>query len=263
MSLFVSHGAPTFALEPGLIGPALAQLGGRLPRPEAILVVSPHWMTSGVQVGTGASPGTLHDFNGFPPELYRLQYPAPGHPKLARRALELLAGEWRPQENSCRGLDHGAWVPLMHLFPDATVPVFQVSMPKNLNSQSAWHLGQALQPLEREGVLIIGSGSLTHNLYEVRWGDTRSAAYVETFTRWVREAVVQGDTDRLLATLDAAPHAHRAHPTPEHFLPLLVAAGAAGTGATGVAIGGGIEHGVLAMDGFVFNQREAMGLTVI
>lgn len=255
MSLFVSHGAPTFALEPGLAGPALAGLGRRLPRPEAVLVVSPHWMTSGLEVGTAEFPLTLHDFGGFPQAMYRLRYPAPGHPVLAHRALALLADAgWQAKENFNRGLDHGAWVPLMHLYPDASVPVFQVSLPAALDSRSAWQLGQTLRPLEDEGVLVIGSGSLTHNLYEVNWGDTQAADYAVAFARWIRDAVMAGHRERLLAALEQAPHAQRAHPTPEHFLPLLVAAGAGAIGSAAAVIEGGVQHGVLAMDGFVFGQ---------
>ena len=255
MSLFVSHGAPTFALEPGLAGPALTELGKRLTRPEAVLVVSPHWMTPEVRVGVSGTPETIHDFRGFPSELYELEYPASGHPELAHTTLALLeAGGWKARADEKRGLDHGAWVPLMHLFPDHSVPVFQVSMPADLDPASAWQLGQTLQPLEHEGVLVVGSGSLTHNLYEVRWGDENASDYAREFTDWVRAKVTAGEHQQLIATLEKAPHAQRAHPTTEHFLPLLVAAGAAGEQQPGVLIDGGIEHGVLAMDAFVFRH---------
>ena len=150
-SLFVSHGAPTFALEPGLAGPALSQLGTELPRPTAVLVVSPHWMTQEVQVGLSEAPATIHDFRGFEPAMYELEYPAHGHPSLAKKALSLLdnAG-WKPVADAQRGLDHGAWVPLTYLYPRASVPVFQVSLPANLNSQSAYQLGQVLAPLQEK-----------------------------------------------------------------------------------------------------------------
>ena len=254
-SLFVSHGAPTFALEPGLAGPALSQLGTELPRPTAVLVVSPHWMTQEVQVGLSEVPPTIHDFRGFEPAMYELEYPAHGHPSLAKKALSLLdnAG-WKPVADAHRGLDHGAWVPLTYLYPGASVPVFQVSLPANLDSQSAYQLGQVLAPLQEEGVLIVGSGSLTHNLYEVRWRDNNSAEYAKAFSQWVREAVLENDQARLINTLALAPHARRAHPTTEHFLPLLVALGAAGPDARGSVIEGGIEHGVLSMDSFIFRN---------
>lgn len=257
MSLFVSHGAPTFALEPGRAGPALTVLGRRLVRPTAILVVSPHWMTRELRVSVSETPATIHDFNGFPAELYQLNYPAPGHPALARQTLALLdADGWRASADHNRGLDHGAWVPLRHLFPDASVPVFQVSMPMDLDSESAWRLGETLRPLEQQGVLIVGSGSLTHNLFEVRWGAQNSADYAREFTQWVRNQIAAGNHRRLVDAMAEAPHAPRAHPTTEHYLPLLVAAGAAGDGTPATLIDGGIEHGVLAMDAFIFQAPD-------
>lgn len=256
-TVFVSHGAPTFALEPGLAGPQLSALGRALPRPEAVLIVSPHWMTQGARVGLSRLPPTIHDFGGFPQPLYEIGYPASGHPERARRALDVLqqAG-WSAQGDEHRGLDHGAWVPLLYLYPDADVPVFQVSLPATLDSAGAWAFGQALAPLADEGVLIVGSGSLTHNLHEFRAGHGHEEAYATEFVAWVREAVQQGDGARLQRTLEIAPHAQRAHPTTEHFLPLLVAAGAAGDAVPARVIDGGITHGVLSMDAFVFGPAR-------
>jgi 4,5-DOPA dioxygenase extradiol len=252
-TLFVSHGAPTFALDPGLAGPRLQALGRSLPRPRAVLIVSPHWMTRGARVSLSERPATIHDFGGFPAPLYEINYPAAGDSALARRALELLkAAGWAAQGEEHRGLDHGAWVPLLYLYPDADVPVFQVSLPQGLDAAGAWAFGQALAPLRDEGVLVIGSGSLTHNLYEFRSGHGDDAAYASEFSAWVREAVSGGDSARVRRTLEEAPHAQRAHPTTEHFLPLLVAAGAAGEGVPAEVIDGGITHGVLSMDSFVF-----------
>lgn len=260
-SLFVSHGAPTFAIDPGVAGPRLTALGRYLPRPQAVLVVSPHWMTPTPRVGTAAQPGTIHDFGGFDPALYQLSYPASGHAALARRAIERLSkAGWSAQADERRGLDHGAWVPLLHLFPEAEVPVFQVSLPSRLDAPRAWAFGQALAPLAEDGVLIVGSGSLTHNLYEFRSSHGADEAYVSAFAGWVREAVEQGDNARLLRTLDDAPGARRAHPTAEHFWPLLVAAGAADAGAgapPATVIEGGIAHGVLAMDSYAFGLAAA------
>jgi 4,5-DOPA dioxygenase extradiol len=147
-SLFVSHGAPTFALEPGLAGPRLTGLGRSLPRPQAVLVVSPRWMTPTPRVGTAMQPDTLHDFGGLDPALYRLGYPARGHAELAQRTVECLtAAGWPAQADERRGLDHGAWVPLLRLFPDAGVPALQVSLPSHLDAERAWAFGQALAPL--------------------------------------------------------------------------------------------------------------------
>ena len=259
-SLFISHGAPTFAIEPGIAGPALTALGRALPRPIAVLVVSPHWMTPSPRVGKVARPQTIHDFGGFDPALYEITYPVDGHPALAQRALDLLsAAGWAPQADERRGLDHGAWVPLRHLYPAAEVPAFQVSLPARLDGDSAWAFGAALAPLANEGVLIVGSGSLTHNLGEFRAGAGSDEPYAAEFAAWVRDAVVQGDSARLRQTLAQAPHAKRAHPTTEHFWPLLVAAGAAAAALPATVIDGGITHGVLSMDAFVFGPAGPWG----
>ena len=257
-SLFVSHGAPTFALEPGLAGPQLTQLGQTLPRPKAVLVVSAHWMTRDLSVATTARPKTIHDFGGFPSELYRIEYPAPGHPELAKATADLLrTAGFRVNLDEQHGLDHGAWVPLLYLYPAADVPVFQVSLPARLDAAGTWELGAALAPLSEQGVLIMGSGSLTHNLYEFRQSQDREESYAIEFVEWVREAVITRDRARLVHALELAPHAARAHPTPEHFLPLLVAAGAAAADAPVRVLPGGITHGVLSMESYVFGVAAA------
>lgn len=248
--LFVSHGAPTLALEPGRAGAALRELGARIARPQAIVAVSPHWTTRGFALGAAERPATLHDFGGFPRELYALEYPAAGDPALARHVAERLsaAGE-TPALDAQRGLDHGVWVPLMHLYPDAGVPVVPLSMPLGLGAAGAWRLGETLAPLRDEGVLILASGSLTHNLAEIG-ADAATASYVGEFAAWIRGAL--RDRAALLDWQARAPHARRAHPTPEHFLPLLVAAGVAGEGSAVEVLDGGVSYGVLAMDAFLF-----------
>lgn len=262
-SLFVSHGAPTFALAPGLSGPQLTALGGALPRPKAVLVVSPHWTTNDVRVGAVARPQTIHDFGGFPQALYQLSYPAPGAPDIASRTLDVLrSAGWSASLDASRGLDHGAWVPLRYLYPAADIPVFQVSMPQSLDAESAYLLGRSLSVLAQDGVLVVGSGSLTHNLYEFRMGDSAEPAYARDFVQWVREAIRDNDVDRLLHTLSRAPMAHRAHPTPEHFLPLLVAYGASDQGGVAEVLDGGFAHGVLAMESYVFGSYAAVGKSV-
>ena len=251
--LFISHGAPTFAIEPGVLGPELQKLGQRMAGMRSVLVISPHWQTRNVKVMTTPEPETIHDFGGFSPELYRLRYPVAGQPEIAARAALLLqrAGLEVTLDNT-RGLDHGAWVPLRHLFPDASTPVFQVSMPQDLDTRGAFDLGRALAPLRESGVLIVGSGSLTHNLYEFAARASTSAQYAEEFAQWVREAVIQKETERLLSYRSQAPHAERAHPTEEHFLPLLVALGAASDADDVIAIDGGMTYGMLSMDSFAW-----------
>lgn len=189
--VFISHGAPTFAIEPGMLGSTLQKLGHQLPPLKAVLVVSPHWQTNRVTVMTTTAPETVHDFGGFPASLYRLQYPAIGHPDLAREAAASLVGAgFATQLDERRGLDHGAWVPLMHLLPHANLPVFQVSMPFNLSTSQALQMGRALAPLRKLGVLIVASGSMTHNLYEVRQPASAPLAYAQEFATWIKTAVL-------------------------------------------------------------------------
>lgn len=242
-----------FAVEPGLAGPALVALGQRLPRPKAVLMVSPHWMTRGPRVATTIAPKTIHDFGGFPKVLYGLNYPAPGQPEMAARAIDVLnAAGWVAEEDNEWGLDHGAWVPMTYLFPLADVPVFQVSMPAHLDGEKAYAYGQALTPLAEEGVLIIGSGSLTHNLHDIQPDPAAPEAYAVAFSAWIAQTLLDRDHTRLQQTMALAPHAQRAHPTAEHLWPLMVAAGAAGSEAPVTVIDGGITHGVLSMDAYQF-----------
>ena len=256
--LFISHGAPTFAMEPGLLGPQLQSLGAQLQGIRAVLVISPHWQTrSVVAVMTAAQPQTVHDFGGFPSELYQLQYPSSGSPDTAKEAARLLdVAGFATQFDERRGLDHGAWVPLMHLLPRADVPVFQVSMPVQLTPQLALQLGRALAPLRSQGVLIVGSGSMTHNLHEIEPPDSAARAYATEFAKWVQTAILANAVNPVVQYRLEAPHAERAHPTEEHFLPLLVALGASDTNDSATLIPGGITHGVLSMDSYVWQERS-------
>jgi 4,5-DOPA dioxygenase extradiol len=256
--VFISHGAPTFALEPGVLGPALTALGATLDQARAVLVVSPHWQTPGVEVQGAAAPATIHDFGGFDPKLYTLSYPAHGHPELAARVATLLSAAGIPTRiDPVRGFDHGAWVPLRHLRPQADLPLIQVSMPQHLDAAGAVALGRALAPLRAEGVVIVGSGSLTHNLWEIQPPQSPPAAYAREFAQWVSARVLDGDLESLAGYRSRAPHAERAHPTEEHYLPLVVAAAAAGPGEPAVLVAGGILYGVLSMDSFVWGQAAA------
>lgn len=251
--LFISHGAPTFAIEPGLLGPMLQTLGTQLPELRAVLVVSPHWQTRDLRVMSTPRPETVHDFGGFPSSLYALQYPATGQPELANEAARLLRATGLTTElDEGRGLDHGAWVPLMHLLPDAKLPVFQVSMPVNLTTQQAVTMGQALTPLRDQGVLIVASGSMTHNLYDYRQSGAQPASYAQEFTTWVRIAVLAKGVSQLVDYRAEAPHAQRAHPSEEHFLPLLIAMGATTDADQVSVLSGGISNGALSMESYVW-----------
>jgi 4,5-DOPA dioxygenase extradiol len=230
-----------------------------MPEVKAVLVVSAHWQSRGTRVMTTLQPETIHDFGGFAAELYRLEYPASGAPEMALQAGRLLAAQgFVVGEDNQRGLDHGAWVPLMHLYPDAQVPVFQVSMPHDLNTVEAWRLGRALAPLREQGVLVVGSGSLTHNLYDVRQDGATGEPYAKEFTEWVRAAVLANDADRLIRYRREGPHAERAHPTEEHYLPLLIALGASSAGdAAPEVIEGDMTYGVLSMESYSWGLRAA------
>jgi 4,5-DOPA dioxygenase extradiol len=252
-ALFVSHGAPTFALDPGVLGPKLAQLGQQLPQLTAVAVVSAHWQTDRVEVMRTALPETIHDFRGFPPELYRLKYPARGAPAQALKTAEILeAAGIESKFDDARGIDHGVWVPLLYLLPSAQVPVYQVSLPFSFDAQNALQLGRALAPLRREGVLVMGSGSLTHNLGEIGRFDPSHSQYAVEFTAWIRTHVQRRDIDALVDYRRRAPHAMRAHPSEEHFLPLLVALGASEAADAVTVIEGGMTYGVLSMESYAF-----------
>lgn len=259
-ALFISHGAPTFATDPGRLGASLAAVGRQLGDIRAVLVVSPHWQTRGIEVSSTNRPETIHDFGGFPAHLYELEYPAPGAPQVAAAIAErLLSAGHRVVLNDRRGLDHGAWVPLLHLFPQANVPVVQVSMPHDLDTAGALSLGRELASLRNEGVLVIGSGSLTHNLHELQLPGSAAAGYASEFAGWVREAVLAGRADDLSHYRERAPHARRAHPTEEHYLPLLVAMGTAGEREAARVLEGDITYGVLSMEsyGWGLNSMQA------
>lgn len=251
-TVFVSHGAPTLPLSEAAARGFLAGYGARLGRPTAILAVSAHWETAAPTLSSAKKPETIHDFHGFPRALYDMRYAAPGAPALAERAAALLAGAGLPAVLEPRGLDHGAWVPLMLMYPTADIPVTQLSVQTHLGAAHEFKLGQALQPLRDEGVLILGSGSATHNLRELRMAaiDAPASPWVSSFTDWLAKAVEAGRTDELLDYRSRAPNAARNHPSDEHFLPFFAALGAAGPGAKGARVHASTTFGALAMDAY-------------
>jgi 4,5-DOPA dioxygenase extradiol len=251
-SLFLSHGAPTLALDAGETGAAWQRLASELPRPKAVLCVSAHWTTAAPMVSGAARNDTIHDFQGFPAPLYQMTYPAPGDPAMAARVARLLSdGGMTAGIDRARGLDHGAWVPLRLMYPKADVPVIELSVQPGRDA--AWHhrVGEALEPLRAEGVLVVGSGGAVHNLREVAWEGGPAPAWAQGFDDWLAAAISEG---RLADLLDwrRAPHARQAQPTDEHFLPLFVALGAAGKGARGERLHHGFTLGSLSMAAFKF-----------
>lgn len=251
-SVFVSHGPPTMVVDDLPLRDVLAELGRTLPRPRAVLCVSAHWVGDRPTASLAARPDTIHDFFGFDPALYELAYPAPGAPEVARRAVALLeAAGIDAGFDPGRGLDHGAWEPLMLIYPDADVPVAQLSLPRVPAAQQI-RIGRALSPLRDEGVLILASGTAVHNLQQWHVDPRGTPDWARAFEDWLVAAAVAGDGDALGDYRQRAPAARQAHPTEEHFLPLPLALGAGGPRARGRVLHRGFSYGSLSMASFAF-----------
>ena len=225
--LYISHGAPPLADHPTW-PKQLAAWARNLPRPTAILIVSAHWESAPLSIGATRTVPLVYDFYGFPERYYRVRYPAPGAPQLAARVRQLLSGGAIPvRDDPLRGLDHGAYVPLVEMYPEADIPVLQISMP-SLDPDVLVEVGRRLAPLRDEGVLIIGSGFMTHNLRLARFGagEQPPPAWSTEFDAWARETVDAREIDALLDFEHKAPAARIAHPTTDHFVPLFVSLGA-------------------------------------
>jgi 4,5-DOPA dioxygenase extradiol len=259
-SLFVPHGAPTFALQPGAAGAALASSAIGLPRPRAIVVISAHWETEQPTVGFAERPETIHDFWGFPDALYDMRYPATGCREASREVLDTLVDAGFPaQSDANRGLDHGAWLPLRLMFPEADVPVLPISIQSRLGPEHHYRVGQALAPLTSKGFLILASGNLTHNLSDYQRASLnggQTPAYVRSFSDWIWSKLQAKDIAALIDYRHRAPDAIRAHPRDEHLLPLYVALGAAGDNPTAQRLHAGIDDYVIAMDAFAFQPAH-------
>lgn len=251
-ALFVSHGAPDLLLDEE--APAhrfLAGIAAQLPRPTAIVCASAHWCTPSPQVDGHPAPPTIHDFAGFPEALFRLAYPAPGSPDLATRVAGLVTAAGLSCSVSARGFDHGVWVPLRLMYPRADIPVVSLALQPRLGAAHHLALGRALAQLRDEGVLVVGSGSSSHNLAEIAVGEP-TPSWVASFDDWLVGRAQAGDADALIDWQRRAPHARENHPSDEHFLPLLVACGAGGPGARGRALHRSTTYGVLAMTCIAF-----------
>ena len=251
-SLYISHGSPMLALEPGASGPALARLATELPKPKAIVIVSAHWESNELLVSGNPQPETWHDFGGFPQALFEVQYPAPGNPQLAAEVVELLNADGLPARiDAKRPFDHGVWVPLSLMYPQADIPVVQVSLPTRGGPALQTRVGHALASLREHGVLLIGSGSITHNLRELDWhASTESVEpWAQAFRDWMIEKLAANDETALHDYRQQAPNAVRNHPSDEHLLPLYFARGAGGTFSVSHK---GFTMGALGMDIYRF-----------
>lgn len=255
-TLFISHGSPMLALEDSPASRFLQELGRTLPRPKAIVVFSAHWESlGGPAVSFAQQPETIHDFGGFPEALFAMQYPAAGTTDTATQACVLLeAAGFSVKRSATRGLDHGAWVPLRLMYPEADIPVLQVSILRGASPAQHAALGRAVATLREQEILIIGSGSLTHNLYEFRGQgiDAEAPLWVTEFDDWIKQALQDNDREALFNYRTLAPSAVRNHPTEEHLLPLFVAMGAAGDHPNPRRLHASYEYGVLAMDAYAF-----------
>ncbi|WP_313950228.1 class III extradiol ring-cleavage dioxygenase [Accumulibacter sp.] len=261
-ALFVGHGAPTMVLDPAAAGAVLARTAAALPTPRAIVVVSAHWQSERPTIGVASEFETIHDFHGFPAALYAVRYPARSDPGVADAVRRLLLADgFDLQVDHRRGLDHGAWTPLSLMYPAADVPVVPVSLQGGFGPEQHFRLGRALRPLLADGVLLLASGNITHNLGDFRRSVVAGGgalAYVSEFAEWMWQRIAAGEQQLLLGYRQHAPHAVRAHPTEEHLLPLYVALGAAGVDYRPERLYAGIDSGALAMDSYAFWPAEAI-----
>lgn len=250
---FVSHGSPMVAIETGPYQEALERFG-REPRPEAVVVISAHWESGdAVRIASAAKHHLVYDFGGFPKELYTLQYGAAGAPELAQRIDGMLRDAGVPSElDPARGLDHGVWVPLRRIYPQADVPVVELSIPGTRSPAELFRIGELLSPLRSEGVLILGSGGIVHNLKRLDWRHREGPAegWALDFDRWFAAKLEAWDIDGLARYQQSAPSAALAVPTTEHFHPVFVVLGAAGKQGRVECIYEGFEYGTLSMRSF-------------
>jgi 4,5-DOPA dioxygenase extradiol len=247
-AIFFGHGNPMNALMDNAYTRAWRAAGERTPAPKAILSISAHWYVPGTGVTISSAPRTIHDFGGFPPELYRVQYPAPGDPALARRVQALLAPLPVALDDSW-GLDHGTWSVLKHVYPGAGIPVVQLSIDESRPASFHFEIGRRLAPLREEGVLIAGSGNLVHNLHAYAWGRHMPEPYdwAVRFEQEARQAMLAGEFAPLLAYEKLGRDASLSIPTPDHYLPLLYVLGAAQAGESVAFPVEGIDGGSISM----------------
>ncbi|MFW1755102.1 dioxygenase [Acinetobacter wanghuae] len=250
--LYISHGSPMLALNPEQVGPALERLGENLPKPKAIIVMSAHWESNALEVSTSIRPETWHDFRGFPEELYQMRYPAPGQPELAEQILKCFAdANLIAYANNSRPRDHGVWMPLLHMYPEADIPVVEISLPISMTADDIFKIGQTLSVLREQQILLIGSGSITHNLRELNrhGGESAVPEWASTFRNYVVQKLSHRDFDAVL-DWNNIPYVERNHPTLEHFAPLFFSMG---TGERFSLVHSSFTMGSLGMDIYRFD----------
>ncbi len=248
-ALFIGHGSPMNAIEDNDFTRGWREIARRLPRPEAILTISAHWYTEGTFTSDTQRPRTIHDMYGFPKALYAVQYHAPGSPALARRALALCP---QAEVNNGWGIDHGTWSVLVHMFPRADIPVVQLSVDARLDAQAHYALGQALRPLRDEGVLILGSGNVVHNLRLIDWNTAGGFGWADEFDGIIRQRIESGQWDKAVDYRSAGTCAVQAFVTPDHYDPLLYALGAADSADTVTVFNEARVLGSLSMTSYLF-----------
>lgn len=255
-ALFIAHGAPTLAIEQDHFTRAVGAFGATLDEVKALVVVSAHWQArGGVRVNGVAAPAPIYDFGGFPDRLYRMRYPAPGFPELAKEIVALFSARGIAATlEETRGWDHGLWVPLLHLLPKAEKPVVEMSLPYGATPAQLLEIGRSLSPLRDRGIAICGSGGIVHNLRLVEFADKNASAapWAQAFDGWIADRVAARDTAALERYRDLAPNASAAVPTPEHFEPLLVAFGASRDNDTVQTVYEGFHYATLSMRTIAF-----------
>lgn len=249
-ALFIGHGSPMNAIEENTYSAAWKKLGKQLPRPQAILSVSAHWFTNGTRVSDTGAPRMIYDMYGFPDELYQVSYAAPGSPHFAG-AVKAILGDTVQTDNTW-GLDHGTWSVLRRLFPEADVPVFQLSVDRRASADTHFAIGRALRGLREQGVLILGSGNVVHNLSMVHWGMKGGYPWAESFDRYIRRGVMDRNVEYAINFEQAGEPAALAVPTPDHYMPLLYVLGAADEADTVTVFCDDCIYGSLSMTSYLF-----------
>lgn len=256
-SYFISHGSPTLLFDKVAARDFLINFSKDIPKPDAILVISAHWETKNPTINSLETNNLIYDFYGFPNELYQVNYAPKGAPNLASEIVEILSKAGLNADiDTNRGLDHGAWIPLKLMYPNAEIPVLQLSIQSHLGPGHHYEIGRALSTLREKNILIIGSGSFTHNLHEIKWNGGAEENWSQEFSNWFHEALNDGQICDLLSYRRLAPFAEKNHPRDEHLLPIFVALGAATPNAKATRIHSSATFGSLRMDAYSFEELK-------